>query len=62
MSYASEFSQSQEYISFRSSIPQRKVAVDSDPTKVMSVFIGYLCLLFLLVVLMNETLTVFGVE
>lgn len=38
MSSASEFSQSQEYISFRSSIPQRRVAVDSDPSKEWKIF------------------------
>lgn len=34
MSYLSEFSQSQEYLSFRSSIPLRKIVVDNDSSKV----------------------------
>ena len=34
MSYASELSQSNEYLSFRSSIPLRKIVVDSDGSKV----------------------------
>lgn len=34
MSYVSDLSQSSEYLSFRSSIPLRKVAVDSDGSKV----------------------------
>ncbi|XP_063241417.1 maspardin-like isoform X2 [Bacillus rossius redtenbacheri] len=33
MSYLSELSQSQEYLSFRSSIPLRKIVVDSDSSK-----------------------------
>lgn len=33
MSYTSELSVSQEYLSFRSSIPQRKIVVDSDNSK-----------------------------
>ncbi|XP_034246979.1 maspardin-like [Thrips palmi] len=38
MSYSSEFAQSPEYSSFRSSIPQQKVAVDSDPTKEWKIY------------------------
>lgn len=34
MSYISDLSQSAEYLSFRSSIPLRKVVVDSDGSKV----------------------------
>jgi hypothetical protein len=34
MSYVSEFSQSQEYLSFRSSIPLRRIVVDADSSKV----------------------------
>lgn len=34
MSYISDLSQSQEYLSYRSSIPLRKISVDSDGTKV----------------------------
>jgi hypothetical protein len=34
MSYVSEYSQSQEYLSFRSSIPLRKIVVDADSSKV----------------------------
>ena len=34
MSYTSELSVSQEYLSFRSSIPQRKIVVDTDNSKV----------------------------
>lgn len=34
MSYVSEYSQSQEYLSFRSSIPLRRIVVDSDSSKV----------------------------
>lgn len=33
MSYVSEFSQSQEYLSFRSSIPLRRIVVDADSSK-----------------------------
>nr|CAD7428393.1 unnamed protein product [Timema monikensis] len=33
MSYVSDLSQSQEYLSFRSSIPLRKIVVDSDSSK-----------------------------
>ncbi|XP_072942709.1 maspardin-like [Epargyreus clarus] len=38
MSYLSELSQSSEYLSFRSSIPLRKVVVDSDGSKAWSIF------------------------
>ncbi|KAJ1530459.1 hypothetical protein ONE63_005359 [Megalurothrips usitatus] len=38
MSYASELSQCLEYVSFRSSIPQRKVAVDADPAKEWKIY------------------------
>lgn len=34
MSYLSDLSQTNEYLSFRSSIPLRKIDVDSDDTKV----------------------------
>lgn len=34
MPYTSELSQSKEYQSFRSSVPLRKIVVDSDGTKV----------------------------
>jgi hypothetical protein len=34
MSYVSEYSQSQEYLSFRSSIPLRRIVVDADSSKV----------------------------
>ncbi|KAJ8979709.1 hypothetical protein NQ317_015533 [Molorchus minor] len=33
MSYVSDLSQSQEYLSFRSSVPLRRIVVDSDNTK-----------------------------
>lgn len=33
-SYSSELSRSQEYLSFRSSVPLRKIVVDADGTKV----------------------------
>lgn len=36
MSYTSELSQSKEYHSFRSSVPLRKIVVDTDGTKVTS--------------------------
>lgn len=36
MSYLSELSQSQEYLSFRSSVPLKRVVVDSDNTKVVN--------------------------
>lgn len=35
MSYSSELSRSQEYLSFRSSIPLRKIVVDADGAKVL---------------------------
>lgn len=38
MSYVSDLSQSSEYLSFRSSIPLRKVVVDSDGAKVNNSF------------------------
>lgn len=34
MTFVSELSQSQEYLSFRSSVPLRRIVVDSDNTKV----------------------------
>lgn len=34
MSYVSDLSQSQEYLSFRSSVPLRRIVVDSDNSKV----------------------------
>lgn len=34
MSYSSDLSQSQEYLSFRSSVPLRKIVVDSEGSKV----------------------------
>ena len=34
MSYVSEYSHSQEYLSFRSSIPLRRIVVDADSSKV----------------------------
>jgi len=34
-SYSSELSRSQEYLSFRSSVPLRKIVVDADGTKVL---------------------------
>ncbi|KAG6463487.1 hypothetical protein O3G_MSEX013901 [Manduca sexta] len=38
MSYMSELSQSNEYLSFRSSIPLRKIIVDSDSSKAWKIF------------------------
>lgn len=38
MSYVSELSQSPEYLSFRSSVPLRKIVVDSDNSKGWSVY------------------------
>ncbi|XP_049831501.1 maspardin-like [Schistocerca gregaria] len=38
MSYTSDFSQSQEYLSFRSSIPLRKIVVDTDASKGWKVY------------------------
>lgn len=35
MSCTSELSRSQEYLSFRSSVPLRKIVVDADGTKVI---------------------------
>lgn len=35
MSYSSELSRSQEYLSFRSSVPLRKIVVDVDGAKVL---------------------------
>lgn len=39
MSYVSDLSQSQEYLSFRSSVPLRKIIVDSDNSKVNNNFL-----------------------
>lgn len=38
MSYSSELSSSQEYLSFRSSVPLRKIVVDADGTKGWKVY------------------------
>ncbi|XP_068620618.1 maspardin-like [Battus philenor] len=38
MSYVSDLSQSNEYLSFRSSIPLRKIVVDSDSSKAWRIF------------------------
>lgn len=42
MSCVSDLSQSNEYLSFRSSIPLRKVVVDSDGSKVMFILLSRL--------------------
>jgi hypothetical protein len=36
MSYISDLSQSQEYLSFRSSVPLKRLVVDTDNTKVVN--------------------------
>jgi maspardin len=38
MSYISDLSQSQEYLSFRSSVPLKRLVVDTDNTKVWRIY------------------------